>query len=161
MNIDSTSAPHLALDQAQGVAVSRRMPSSGDILVVDDEVAITELIAEALREEGYTVQVAHDGASALLGILACPPTLIILDIAMPVMTGDKLLSYLRGNHFSDLPVIVLSAGMHPERMLAQGATAVLAKPFELDALLDQVTRHAPLPTSLARDDALMARTTVC
>src|SRR5947209_9738652 len=113
--------------------LSQRMPCSGDILVVDDEVAITELIAETLREEGYTVHVAHDGASALLDILACPPTLIILDIAMPVMTGDKLLSYLRGNHFSDLPVIMLTASLHPERLLDQGATAVLAKPFELDA----------------------------
>ena len=119
------------------------MPSSSDILVVDDEIAITELIAETLREEGYTVQTAHDGASALLDILSRPPALVILDIGMPVMTGDELLRYLRRNHFADLPVIILTAGMHPERMLAQGATAVLAKPFDLDVLLDYVTRHTP------------------
>lgn len=124
---------------------ARRAPdhhrSAPQILVVDDEVPIAALIADVLEEEGYQVAVRHDGASALLDILATPPDLLILDIAMPVMVGDELLRYLRHHGYQDLPVLVMTASLHPEQYLAQGATAVLAKPFDLLQLLSLVARH--------------------
>ncbi|MEN9933446.1 MAG: hypothetical protein RLZZ387_25 [Chloroflexota bacterium] len=115
--------------------------SPATILVVDDEVAIAQLVADALEEEGYTVSVHHDGASALLDIVSDPPDLILLDIAMPVMVGDELLRYLRRHGYPDLPVIVMTAGLRPEIYLAEGANAVLAKPFDLGRLLDLVQQH--------------------
>lgn len=113
------------------------------ILVVDDEPAIATLIADTLEEEGYQVRIHHDGASALLDIINDPPDLMLLDIAMPVMVGDELLRYLRRHGYPDLPVIVMTAGLHPEQYLAQGANAVLPKPFDLQKMVDLVQRHLP------------------
>ena len=112
-----------------------------DILIVDDELAITELIAELLDDEGYSVRVVHDGASALLEIIRQLPQLIILDIGLPVMTGEELLRLIRERGFTSVPVIVMSAGIHLNQYLAQGATDILAKPFDLDTLLERVRQH--------------------
>jgi CheY-like chemotaxis protein len=114
--------------------------SGHTILVVDDEEAIAFLVADALQEEGYTVRIHHDGASALLDIINDPPDLMLLDIAMPVMVGDELLRYLRRRGYV-LPVIVMTAGMQPGAYLAQGANAVLPKPFDLEHLLELVAQH--------------------
>lgn len=124
------------------------MQQSNDILIVDDEVPIAQMIATALQEEGYPVRVAHDGASALLEIIARPPCLVLLDIAMPVMVGDELLRYLRRNGFADLPVIVMTAGLHPNIYITQGASDVLPKPFDMEVLFEKVARYMP-PTDQA------------
>ena len=119
------------------------MQQLNDILVVDDEVPIAEFIGTVLQEEGYPVRTAHDGASALLEIIERPPRLVLLDIAMPVMVGDELLRYLRRKGFAHLPVIVMTAGLHPEIYLSQGANDVLPKPFDMEVLLDKVARYMP------------------
>lgn len=111
------------------------------ILVVDDERSITEFVSDALLDEGYEVAVVHDGASALLTIQREPPDLVLLDVGMPVMTGDELLRRLRGDSYDDLPVIIMTAGTHPEQYLSQGANAILKKPFNLDHLLSSVERN--------------------
>ena len=103
-----------------------------DIIVVDDEAAIARVIADLLVEEGYHVGVFHDGASALLAILEHQPRLVLLDNAMPVMTGGELLTELRRRGFSQLPIILMSAATRLNDFLDQGATGVLPKPFELD-----------------------------
>ena len=119
------------------------MQQLNDILVVDDEVPIAEFIAAVLEEEGYPVRIVHDGASALLQIIERPPCLVLLDVAMPVMVGDELLRYLRRKGFADLPVIIMTAGLHPEIYLSQGANDVLPKPFDMEVLLDKVARYMP------------------
>jgi CheY-like chemotaxis protein len=113
------------------------------ILVVDDEIAIARLVADALEDEGYQVRIHHDGASALLDIVHDTPDLVLLDIAMPVMVGDEVLRYLRAHGYQALPVIVMTAGLQPEQYLSQGANAILPKPFDLQAMLDAVQRHLP------------------
>ena len=135
-----TTAPARTTQPAQDDALTH-MPASYQILVVDDEPAIAYLVADTLQEEGYEVRVHHDGASALLDIVNDPPDLELLDIAMPVMVGDELLRYLRQHGYPHLPVIVMTAGLHPEAYLAQGASAVLPKPFDLEHMLDLVQRH--------------------
>jgi CheY-like chemotaxis protein len=74
-----------------------------------------------------------------------PPALVLLDIAMPVMIGGDLLRYLRHNGFDDLPVIVMTASLTPEKYRACGASAVLAKPFDIDRLIALVKRYLPAP----------------
>ncbi|MFV9505844.1 MAG: response regulator transcription factor [Oscillochloridaceae bacterium umkhey_bin13] len=110
------------------------------ILVVDDERAITELLSDLLSDEGHVVLVCHDGASALLAIQAQPPDLLILDVGLPVMTGDTVLRTLRTQGYADLPIIISTAGTNPDRHLADGATAILAKPFALDQVVTLVNR---------------------
>jgi two-component system response regulator ChvI len=116
------------------------MKRTPTILVVDDELPIIHILVELLGEEGYVVRVARDGASALIAIRESPPDLVVLDVAMPVMTGEELLHILRTTDFPTLPVIIATAGLNPERFLAQGATAVVSKPFELEPFLATVDR---------------------
>lgn len=122
------------------------MSPLGDILVVDDEVNIVDLITEVLTEEGYNVRRAHDGTSALALIKNAPPALILLDMSMPDMAGITLLQHLRSTDTNNIAVVIMTAGSHsPEALMAHGATGFLAKPFELDALLDCVARYVPTP----------------
>jgi CheY-like chemotaxis protein len=137
---------------APGDALVReqRMQHDNDILVVDDDVHIAEFLCDVLVEEGYTVRVAHDGASALLAIKQRCPALVMLDVAMPVMVGDELLRYLRSHGYADLPVIMMTASLQPERYLACGATRVLPKPFDVEVLLECVARYVPQSAQQAR-----------
>lgn len=111
------------------------------ILIVDDERSITDFVADVLSEEGYHVRVCHDGASALLDIRSGAPDLVLLDIGLPVMTGDTVLRELRAGGYAELPVIITTAGTNPEQYLAVGATAILKKPFTLDRLIEIVEGH--------------------
>ena len=126
------------------VAPGYNMHTSNEILIVDDEAPIAELLADVLQDEGYNIRVARDGASALLEILKRPPGLVLLDVAMPVMLGSDLLVYLRQHGFSDLPIIIMTAGLSPLVYLTQGATEVIPKPFDVDLLVDKVAQHLPL-----------------
>ncbi len=119
------------------------MHRSGDVLVVDDEANIVDLIAEVLHEEGYQVRRAHDGKSALATLGDSIPSMILLDMSMPDMIGTTLLQRIRDGGMMDLPVIIMTAGAHsPEALVAQGATGYLAKPFDLDDLLNCVARYS-------------------
>jgi CheY-like chemotaxis protein len=59
------------------------------------------------------------------------------------MVGDELLRYLRRHNFADLPVIVMTASLHPSIYLSQGASDVLPKPFDMDMLFEKVARYMP------------------
>lgn len=120
------------------------MQTSNEILIVDDEAPIAEMLSEVLQDEGYTVRIAHDGASALLEITKRPPGLVLLDVAMPVMLGSDLLVYLRRHGFKDLPIIMMTAGLSPLVYLVQGATEVIPKPFDINLVVEKVVQYLPL-----------------
>jgi len=119
------------------------MQANNDILIVDDEAPIAQLLADVLQDEGYSIRVARDGASALLEIINRPPGLVLLDVAMPVMLGSDLLVYLRRHGFSALPIIIMTAGLSPLLYLAQGATEVLPKPFDVNVVVEKVAHYFP------------------
>lgn len=121
---------------------SRSTPTR--VLVVDDEWSITEFVSEVLQEEGYAVEVAHDGANALMMAYANPPDIMLIDMAMPVMTGEEVLVELRTSGYGTLPIIIATAGSNHDHLLALGATAVLSKPFTLDQLLDMVDQYCDM-----------------
>jgi DNA-binding response OmpR family regulator len=120
------------------------MQANNEILIVDDEAPIAQLLADVLQDEGYSVRVASDGATALLEIIKRPPGLVLLDVAMPVMLGSDLLVYLRQHGFSNLPIIIMTAGLSPLVYLSQGATEVLPKPFDVNMVVEKVARYLPL-----------------
>jgi two-component system OmpR family response regulator len=127
----------------QSVTLVKNMQSSNDILIVDDETAIAQMLADVLREEGYDIRVAHDGTSALLEIMRRRPGLVLLDVAMPVMLGSDLLVYLRCHGYSDLPIIIMTAGLSPLAYLTQGATEVLPKPFDVNLVVEKAAQYLP------------------
>jgi two-component system response regulator ResD len=112
----------------------------GRILIVDDEPMVRETIAQVLRDEGYTVEVADDGRDALIKLDAHRPDAVLLDLMMPGMNGRQFLTELRqqrGDH--ELPVVVMTA-VHGvgERALSLGATDIVEKPFDVDDLLGKI-----------------------
>jgi CheY-like chemotaxis protein len=112
-------------------------PDGGrSVLVVDDDDAIREVVAEVLRDEGYGVICAANGAQALDALGRGPlPHLILLDLMMPVMSGWELLEHLQQHDdMCRIPVVVVSA------MAAPGVSEHLSKPIELDLLLETVNR---------------------
>jgi CheY-like chemotaxis protein len=131
-----------AVDRAErNAAAVVRLGSVRRILIVDDEPALREILAAVLADEGYAVQTAADGRSALDLFAATPPDLVITDISMPRLDGWGLLAQIRQDD-PTLPVLLISA-IRPTRTgrpaSAPDHTAFLAKPFDLEALLDLVT----------------------
>src|SRR5262245_44354579 len=94
--------------------------------------------------EGYRVLVARNGVEALSVLERDRPDVIVLDLMMPVMDGWEFRRRLHRHPASDTPVILLSADRDlPRKADAMHADGFLAKPFELDELVDQVRRFAP------------------
>ncbi len=106
------------------------------ILVVDDDPSIRHLVCALLTGEGYAVEMASDGQAALDCITRAAPDLIISDVNMPRRDGLSLLQTLRRDGVS-IPVVLMSAlPIHS----GIAAVPVLAKPFDLETLLGQVTQ---------------------
>jgi two-component system alkaline phosphatase synthesis response regulator PhoP len=100
------------------------------ILIVDDEVPITDLISSYLRADGFVVHVAHDGASALLHARTLHPDLVILDVMLPGMDGIEVCRRLQ----QELDVYVLMLTARADEVdkivgLSVGADDYLTKPF--------------------------------
>lgn len=113
------------------------------ILVIDDGDAIRELTTMILAEDGYEVITAPDGEAALKLAERQPPTVILLDMRMPVMDGWKFASAYRQMPGQRAPIIVVSAAHDaPTWAAALGADDVLTKPFDIDDLLGLVERHS-------------------
>jgi DNA-binding response OmpR family regulator len=110
------------------------------ILVVDDDPTILSAVSEALDLEGFAVVTATNGAEALDVVDRDAPSLVLLDMRMPVLDGWGFMSAIRERGL-DLTVVVMTAAADARRWGREiGAQGVLAKPFELDELVGAVQR---------------------
>ena len=106
------------------------MDASQRVLVVDDEPAIREVVAQYLRDEGFVVEEAGDGLTALERATSSPPDLLILDLNLPQLSGVEVFRRLRET--SDVPVIMLTSRVNEtDRVvgLELGADDYIGKPF--------------------------------
>ena len=106
------------------------------IAVVDDDVYVGDMLEELLRREGCEVLRAYSGTEALLLLENKRPDLVLLDLMLPGLSGEAVLSHLEG-----VPVIVLSARAEVEdkvNLLRGGAADYLTKPFDTRELLARV-----------------------
>ena len=94
------------------------------LLVVDDDVAIREIISAMLTEQGYEIVTAEDGQQALDLLPQVRPHLVVTDLRMPRMSGDELVRIVRES-FPQLPVIVVSGDFLPD----ESPVSVLADAF--------------------------------
>ena len=112
------------------------------ILVVDDEPAQRALLADFLRDEGYRVAEAADGAAALARVRNGGIDLLLTDVRMPGISGEELLCTVR-EESPHLPVLLITAHDTVEQAVTamqSGAFSYIAKPVNLDGLLAQVER---------------------
>jgi CheY-like chemotaxis protein len=113
--------------------------SRASVLVVEDDVDTREMLCRFLELEGFDVQSAPNGQAALdrlhAGMRAC---VIVLDLMMPVMDGWQFRrEQVRDAALAHIPVIVVSAAGR-DRIEQVDASAVLAKPVNLDELLERL-----------------------
>ncbi len=114
--------------------------SDAPILVVDDDPTILATVSEALDFEGFPVITATNGAEALELVDRNRPSLVLLDMRMPVLDGWGFMRAVRERGLN-LTVVVMTAAADARRWAREiDAQGVLAKPFELDDLLGAVVR---------------------
>ena len=109
------------------------------VLVVDDEIHIVHVVAIKLRNNGYEVISAENGAEGFERAREENPDIIVTDFQMPVMTGLALVEKLRGNETTkDIPVIMLTArgfAIEDEQKEKLNISEFLSKPFSPKELL--------------------------
>ena len=116
------------------------------VLVVDDDPAIVEFVSDALRDEGYGVVTAPNGVAALVAVQQYQPQVVVLDMRMPVLDGWGFLNLYCQQAEVHAPVIAISA--HANQSPAMLCISdFLAKPFDLEVLLNLVSKHVPTTNS--------------
>lgn len=122
------------------------------MLLVEDEKKVSELVARALRQESYAVDVADDGTRGWELAQACDYDLIILDLMLPGLPGEELLRRIRRKSH-EVPILILTARDATEekvRNFQAGADDYLTKPFAFAELVMRVKallRRGPVPRS--------------
>ncbi|MFZ9866710.1 MAG: response regulator transcription factor [Ilumatobacteraceae bacterium] len=115
------------------------MAARPTVLVADDNADICDLLQVGLSKLAVDVEVANNGREAYEKILAHKPSLVLLDLVMPELTGLEVLAKLRETaEFSSLPVIMITARTQDddiERGFKLGATDYVIKPFNLKELM--------------------------
>lgn len=120
------------------------------VLVVEDDVSIQECVTLALEDQGYTVVTAEHGIAALAYLREHRPTVILLDMRMPVMDGWTFAREYKERPGPRAPIVVMTAAMDAPRWAGEiGAADVLPKPFDLDELFVVVQRTAGMGATVA------------
>lgn len=118
------------------------MMSHRRILLADDEPYITSVLAAKLQQRGDQVAVAGNGDEALTLALEDPPTLIITDYQMPLLSGYEMCVKLKQDpRTATIPVVMLTARGHhltPEQLALTNIRALIAKPFSAREVLARV-----------------------
>ncbi|HVA22963.1 MAG TPA: response regulator [Chloroflexota bacterium] len=111
------------------------------VLVVDDDRAIVGTVQAVLVDEGYDVTTAADGREALAELQREMPSLVLLDMRMPVMDGWRFAQEVKQQGLR-VPIVVMTAAQDARRWASEiGANGYVSKPFDIDQLLDVVATH--------------------
>lgn len=117
------------------------------VLVVDDIADNLLLMQLVLEMEGYRVDLADNGTTALSKIKESPPDLVLLDVMMPGMNGFEVTQCLRkSRELPQMPIVLITADrdIDFEQALAVGANDIITKPVDMDDLLAKVGNWCPM-----------------
>jgi DNA-binding response OmpR family regulator len=147
-SLDAVALDAVALAAAspQRTAAARRTQRSTRVLLVEDEPLTAEVCARALARDGHVVDVARDGLQALRRLREHTPTVVVLDMSLPALSGADVVRDLRNAGLVDLPIVVVSGSDRRQTTLTgaelqPGAWLVKpVKPRDLVALVRDLTR---------------------
>jgi two-component system response regulator MprA len=121
-------------ESPRGVRANPRAPS---IMIVEDDAAIRDALADGLEGEGFEIRVAEDGAQALALMEQAHPSLILLDLMMPRMTGWQLMDEMRKSpELHDIPVVIVTAARYAGSVPSGSPTFI--KPLRLERLIQSI-----------------------
>ena len=133
----------LPIGEAAGAAPApptRGIPIARRILIVEDDEVVASGIAQLLAMSGHTVDVVHNGATALVAVDQLEPDVVVLDIGLPDMNGVEVFERLRASR-PELPVIFSTGHGDATKLkayLSQANLAFLLKPYSIEELLDKI-----------------------
>jgi DNA-binding response OmpR family regulator len=110
------------------------------ILLAEDELALAHIVRESLEERNYNVILCSNGKDAIEQYQKCKPSILVLDIMMPIMDGFAVASAIR-KHDEQTPIIFLTARSQPKDVIAGfelGANDYLKKPFSIEELIVRI-----------------------
>ena len=112
------------------------------ILIVDDDITITELLKALVKMEGHQPTTVNDSTKAIEVATSVHPDLITLDLMMPGLTGFELCELLHNDpKFTDIPIVIVSARddrESKEKAIEMGAKDYITKPFGVDELMNKI-----------------------
>jgi DNA-binding response OmpR family regulator len=115
--------------------------AANPILVIDDDPEILAMLRDFLEGEGLSVRTASNGAEGLDALDELVPSVILLDMRMPVLDGWGFAERLRERRLP-YPIVVMTAAESARRWAEEiGADAYIAKPFDVNELLQIIERH--------------------
>ena len=110
------------------------------ILIVDDDPSVREVLQEIVTTYGYEAVVTGSARDAVSILAKERVSLVLLDLAMPDITGDQFLDFIRKKGFKT-PVVVVSAHVDEERekhLREAGISGIVHKPFEVAKVIDEM-----------------------
>jgi CheY-like chemotaxis protein len=132
----------LASIRTAGIGGTLLAPEAPSILVVERDPSIREIVRGILDREHYRVLAAATGAEALRIVERDGPKLMLLDVNVPIVGGSELVERLRAKH-PPVAVVVMAAGPSAARWAEKlGAQGFLAKPFDIQTLVDLTAKFA-------------------
>jgi two-component system, chemotaxis family, chemotaxis protein CheY len=109
------------------------------VLIVEDDEDLRYIVQWVLEDEGFVVETAKDGREALDCAMARKPSLVLLDMALPIIDGYGVAAGLHETYGDTITILTMTADGHAaEKAKRVGAIGYVSKPFELDTLVDSV-----------------------
>jgi CheY-like chemotaxis protein len=114
------------------------MPPGRRVLIVEDDLDLRRIIAAFLEDESFEIDAAGSGVDALRSIERNPPSCIVLDVFLPVMTGWELADELKRRGLA-IPIVVITAARDARHWAERiGAVSYVPKPISLPSLVRRV-----------------------
>ena len=127
MNVNTTERDTQSLEQV--------------VLIVEDDTDLRQTIQWTLEDEGLIVETAADGQEALNRAAQRKPTLVVLDMGLPIIDGNGVAAGLQASYGSSVSILTMTAdGRAAEKAKRIGAIGYISKPFDLDALIAAVKK---------------------
>lgn len=123
-------------------------------LVIEDDSAVGQVFVEALQQAGFATELVSNGRTALARLAVVVPAMVLLDINLPVVSGETILQAIRADaRLATTRVIVVTGEAHRAKTLQPRADLVLVKPVSANQLTELATRLVAPGTGPLYDDA--------